>query len=173
MLVQVRLAVALLAGFLFTGCDLLTDSTPRPWSGYAWHRDKNRLEYWFVTYETQRDCIEAMRYRVRNPPQNAWYSEPVDCAYHGNNWTDSQGPTQNERGPLLRLTVQGTRLSCLKKTLAPPIKRGIFFIEGQPGPRPSHRLIRKTAIPSGPPVCGGSRRAIQGPLSEPAEDNAP
>ena len=137
MLVQVRLAVALLAGFLFTGCDLLTDSTPRPWSGYAWHRDKNRLEYWFVTYETQRDCIEAMRYRVRNPPQNAWYSEPVDGAYHGNNYF--------RVWIINSLSATSAHFECVvRNTQAEVAKMGISYgpiLKGQPRTSADHYCV--------------------------------
>ena len=38
------------------------------------------------TFETRRDCLDAVANAVNNPPYNAWYSEPVGCGYHGNSY---------------------------------------------------------------------------------------
>jgi len=68
------------------GCDLFQDSNPRPSHAYAWNKNDGRLEYWFTSFETRRDCIEATRDAVATTMQKVWYSEPVGCGYFGNNY---------------------------------------------------------------------------------------
>jgi hypothetical protein len=69
-----------------SGCDLLEDSNSRPWRPYAWHKKDGRQRWWFPTYETRRDCLEATRHAVATVPQSEWYSEPVGCGYIGNSY---------------------------------------------------------------------------------------
>jgi hypothetical protein len=73
---------------LLAGCEhLFEDNNKRPWTGYAWNKLRKEYEFWFPTYETQRDCIESMRYGVTQDTFNREiYSDPIGCAYSGNNY---------------------------------------------------------------------------------------
>lgn len=81
-----RLVFLLLLATIVAGCDLLEDTSDRPWSGYALNKGSKRYEFWYTMFETQRDCMEAMTYGVSNPPHNQWYSEPVGCSYTSNSY---------------------------------------------------------------------------------------
>jgi hypothetical protein len=73
---------------VLVGCNAIFggQSNPKPWQGYAWSKERQKLRWWFDTFETRRDCLEAMANAVNNPPYNAWYSEPVGCGYHSNSY---------------------------------------------------------------------------------------
>lgn len=61
-------------------------SNAKPWRGYAWSKETQKLRWWFDTFESQRDCLNAMANAVSQPPYNVWYSEPVGCGYHSNSY---------------------------------------------------------------------------------------
>lgn len=71
------------------GWDLFTDDNARPWYAYAWSKTGNRAQWWFTSFETYRDCVEATRHEVSTGPNGAWYSEPVANA---TNWTQDLRP---------------------------------------------------------------------------------
>ena len=83
---MMRAIWAVLLALGVSGCDLFEDSNKRPWQAYAWHREQQRHQWWLSTYETHRDCIEAVKHASSMPPQNQWYSAPVGCSYMGNNY---------------------------------------------------------------------------------------
>ena len=83
--IRSRVTVLLALTLSIAACGLLENDTKRPWVGYAWNKEKQRYEWWFINFETRRDCIEMMRYKVKNE-QPQWYSEPIGCGYHGNNY---------------------------------------------------------------------------------------
>jgi hypothetical protein len=71
------IAVALLlCAPVLVGCDAIfgEQSNPKPWQGYAWSKERQKLRWWFDTFETRRDCLDAVANAVNNPPYNAWYS---------------------------------------------------------------------------------------------------
>jgi hypothetical protein len=81
-----RLLWLLLIAKCLSGCDLFKDGNARPWHAYAWSKSKNSTEWWFTTFETYRDCVEATQDEVSTGPNKQWYSEPVGCGFSGNNY---------------------------------------------------------------------------------------
>lgn len=79
-----QLILMLFVGAVLVGCS--DDAPQQSWGGYAWNIKAERAEWWFSSWESRRDCVEAMRYAVNHAPQNAWYSEPVGCGYSGNTY---------------------------------------------------------------------------------------
>jgi hypothetical protein len=71
--------IALLAG----GCDLLEDSNPRPWIGYAYDKGAGRFAWELDDWKTRRDCEEALLHIVETRPGT---TRPVGCGYRGNNY---------------------------------------------------------------------------------------
>jgi hypothetical protein len=75
-------SVSILA-LVLGGCDLLQDSTPRPWIGYAYNKDHNRFAWELNDWRTERDCKEAMLHIVETRPG---ITMPIGCGYRGNNY---------------------------------------------------------------------------------------
>jgi hypothetical protein len=75
---------------LLAGCDSIVSeqSNSHPWTGYAWQKEKRKLQWVLASFESRRDCMESMKHRVNNPDNeyNESYSEPFGCGYHGNSY---------------------------------------------------------------------------------------
>jgi hypothetical protein len=78
-----RIVGLLFAGLVLGGCDLLQDTSKRPWIGYAFNKDNNRFEFELNDWATNRDCIESLKHLVATRPG---LSEPIGCAYRGNSY---------------------------------------------------------------------------------------
>lgn len=72
-MLHVRQLLVLLVSFSLVGCDLLNDTTPKPWIGYAWNKEQKRVEWFFNGFETW-DREEAMLHAIETSPDNQWYS---------------------------------------------------------------------------------------------------
>jgi hypothetical protein len=66
--------------------DLLFDSAPDPWIGYARNRAENRLEWISLGQgmKTHTECINELKRLASDSDSN--YSEPIGCGYEGNNY---------------------------------------------------------------------------------------
>ena len=102
------LALAGLVGFavlaIIGGYWLFEGGSPKPWSGYAWNPNAKRAEFWFYEFETKRDCIEIMRHAVAD---SKYYSEPIGCAYSGNNYW---------RVLIMNTLFGGAQIMCIART---------------------------------------------------------
>jgi hypothetical protein len=74
----------IIAGYVYAHSE--KEDNARPWHAYAWSKRGNRAQWWFTSFETYRDCVEATRHEVSTGPNGAWYSEPFGCGYYGNNY---------------------------------------------------------------------------------------
>lgn len=76
--------MVLALSFMLAGCN---EISPRPWVGYAWSKGDKRFEFFFADYERLQDCETLMKASVQPGSENSkWYSEPIGCAYSGNNY---------------------------------------------------------------------------------------
>lgn len=78
-----RMLWLVLIAVCLSGCDFIKDSSARPWHPYALNKLKNQGEWWFTSFETYRDCVEATRHEVSTEFSSKQYSEPVGCGYSG------------------------------------------------------------------------------------------
>lgn len=97
--------------FFIVGCD--THENEYPWSGYAWNKEESKFEWFFIHKETLEDCIQAMEFAVSTPPHNAWYTTPISCGYHGNNYYKVW---------LMNEVWGGSHFKCIVKNTHPEIK---------------------------------------------------
>ena len=80
----VRIALAVIVTLGLASCG---DDVPRRgWGAYAWSIEGKRVIWFSQGWESQRDCIESIRYVVSNAQGNATYAEPVGCGYSGNSY---------------------------------------------------------------------------------------
>ena len=111
---------ALIAAFLcllLTGC-IEEEGNKRPWAGYAWNFAKKRYEFFFSDYETARDCLESMKAQVAPGQGNAeWYSTPVGCFYHGNEYW---------RVWLMNTLLGGEQLGCIRRNTSASAEKGFY-----------------------------------------------
>jgi hypothetical protein len=95
------------SGLLLTlflgGCDVLEDSNPRPWIGYAYNKDAGRFEWEWNDWKTKRDCVEAMLNIVETRPAMA---KPIGCGYRGNNYW---------RVWIINMLWGGSEIGCIAK----------------------------------------------------------
>jgi hypothetical protein len=82
----VLLLLLCVAGLVARDALITERSNSKPWRGYAWSNETQKLRWWFDTFENQRDCLDAMANALSHPPYNASYSEPVGCVYHSNSY---------------------------------------------------------------------------------------
>ncbi|MCA1452072.1 hypothetical protein I6F35_02430 [Bradyrhizobium sp. BRP22] len=83
---QFGLMLVVLVSSFLGGCDLLNDTAAKPWMGYAWNMKQKRVEWFFNSFETHRDCEESMLHAIETPPNDQWYSKPIGCGYSGNDY---------------------------------------------------------------------------------------
>jgi hypothetical protein len=114
-IIFVSVAAISLLGTL-RGCDLLEDTTPHPWIGYAFNKNENRFEWEFDDWATARDCKEAMLMITETRP--GW-SGPVGCGYRGNNYW---------RAWIMNTFWGGDQIDCIiKKTSSEEARGGISY----------------------------------------------
>ena len=64
--------------------DLLSNSSEKPWGGYAQLKNGSRLE-WVNFYGTYTECTNALK-RVTVDDPIIFYTAPTGCAYNGNSY---------------------------------------------------------------------------------------
>ncbi len=79
-----RIPLLIICVFL-GGCDLQQETSEKPWAGYAWHKEHQKFQFWWTSYESRRDCIEHMKAEAATG-SSQWYSEPIGCAYSSNSY---------------------------------------------------------------------------------------
>ena len=70
--------------FLISGCDFLEKSPDKPWSGYAFNKSENKLQWWHDSFGSHEECIKAMERGVTETKNANRYSMPVGCGYASN-----------------------------------------------------------------------------------------
>jgi hypothetical protein len=124
---RVRPAAVCLLAVILCGCDILQDSNPRPWIGYAYNKDSRRFEWEFNSWATLRDCKESMLNVVEARPG---MSEPVGCGYRGNNYS---------RVWIMNMLWGGSQIECITRmTKAVETEGGTGFnvkLKGSPDRR--------------------------------------
>lgn len=58
----------------------------KPWYGYATSLASQKLEPWWIAYETRRDCLQETARLVASSPNNGHYQKPFGCTYMGDNF---------------------------------------------------------------------------------------
>lgn len=81
---KIALAAVISLPLFVGGWVVLTENLAEPWHGYHWNKSAGQVE-WVPTSVsvTRRDCVEKLRSGLRGQSD---YSEPVGCAFRGNNY---------------------------------------------------------------------------------------
>ncbi len=73
---------------MLSGCDIFGETSDKPWQGHTLHKEKNKQEFWMVSYETREWCMSDLKSELGTNSDSwnkLWYSKPMGCAFGSNN----------------------------------------------------------------------------------------
>jgi hypothetical protein len=69
-----------------SACSNKSDTSEKPWMGYAFSKKDNRAEFFFSSHDSNEACIEDMNWETSNTINANWYSKPIGCAFYSNSF---------------------------------------------------------------------------------------
>jgi hypothetical protein len=106
-----------LAALALGGCDLLQDSNPHPWIGYAYNKDHGQFEWEWNDWATERDCRESM---LRIVETRSGMTKPVGCGYRGNNYWRVWIINELWGGSQIDCIARKTKVTATRRSQRPP-----------------------------------------------------
>jgi hypothetical protein len=101
---------------------LLSDTASNPRGGYAWNKQKGRLEWMDSFWTSQTECMDHLNNIVREDTFNRqFYSVPIGCAYNGNSYW---------RVRILNALWGGSELGCIAMSGEPAEATKIGMLYG-------------------------------------------